>query len=393
MNIPVFDSTTLAISLALVVLAILTILINPFLRFRRKKDGDNMNQEDERPLPPLSVILTPHDEAEKLERHLPTLLHQYYPAGYQVIVVAEQGDHETEDTLKRIAHAYTQQPGHAQLYVTHIPDSSRYMSRKKLAVTLGVKAAEAEWVMLTEAYCEPASDRWLLTMAAHCDDDKNLVVGYGNYHDTTSAFKRFERLYEAHYLMREASRGTAFRTNSCNLMFRKSEFMNHDGYLGNLNLIRGEYDFMVNKYARRQGTAVVTAPEAWVIDDEPSRRTWLNTHLFYLETRKYLDRRMRHALLSNLDQTALHGNYLLQVAAMVYGGLTTNWIVVGSAVFAMLLTMILRGLIGRRAMRDFGEDIPAFKVIPYEMCIVWNRLSYLIRHRMADKLDFTTHKQ
>jgi hypothetical protein len=67
--------------------------------------------------------------------------------------------------------------------------------------------------------------------------------------------------------------------------------------------------------------------------------------------------------------------------------------VVGSAVFAMLLTMILRGLIGRRAMRDFGEDIPAFKVIPYEMCIVWNRLSYLIRHRMADKLDFTTHKQ
>lgn len=393
MNISTFDSTTLAISLALVVLAILTTLTNPFLRFRRKKDEDDMNQEDGRALPPLSLILTPHDEAAQLERHLPTLLHQYYPAGYQVIVVAEQGDHETEDTLKRIAHSYAQQPAHAKLYVTHIPDSSRYMSRKKLAVTLGVKAAEAEWVVLTEAYCEPASDRWLLTMAAHCADDKNLVVGYGNYTDTTSAFKRFERLHEAYYLMREASRGTAFRTNSCNLMFRKSEFMDHDGYLGNLNLIRGEYDFIVNKYARRLSTALVTVPEAWVIDDEPSRRTWLNTHIFYLETRKYLDRRMRHAMLFNLDQTALHGNYLLQVAAIAYGGLTTNWTVLGAAAFAIFVTFICRALIGRRALRDFGEDISAVKVIPYEICIAWNHLSYLIKHRMADKLDFTTHKQ
>ncbi len=393
MNIPVFDSTTLAISLALVVLAILTTLTNPFLRFCRKKDGEDMNHEDERPLPPLSLILTPHDEAQKLERHLPTLLHQYYPAGYQVIVVAEQGDHETEDTLKRIAHAYEQQPAHARLYVTHIPSSSRYMSRKKLAVTLGVKAAEAEWVMLTEAYSEPASDRWLLTMAAHCTDDKNLVVGYGNYTDTTSAFKRFERLHDAYYLMREASRGTAFRVNSSNLMFRKSEFMDNDGYLGNLNLIRGEYDFIVNKFARKHASALVTAPEAWVIDDEPSRHTWLNTHIFYLETRKYLDRRFRHALPFNLDQTALHGNYLLQVAAMVYGILTTNWTVVGAAALAMLITFICRAVIGRRALRDFGEDIAAVKVIPYEICIAWNRLGYLIRHRMADKLDFTTHKQ
>jgi hypothetical protein len=386
-----FDSTTLVISAALVVLAILTTLINPFLRFRRKQEEGNMDQEDGLSLPPLSLILTPHDEAEKLERHLPSLLRQYYPSGYQVIVVAEQGYPDTDDTLKRIAHAHAQQPSHAKLYITHIPSSSRYMSRKKLAVTLGVKAAQTEWVVLTEAGCEPASDRWLLTMAAHCSDDVNLVVGYGNYNSSTSAFKRFERLHEASYLMREC-RGTAYRTNSNNLMFRKSEFMAQDGYLGNLNLIRGEYDFIVNKYARRQSTALVTSPQAWVIDDEPTHHTWLHNHISYLEARKYLDRRFVHSLWGTLDQIALHINYLAEAAAIIWSSVTHNWLVMAAAGFAMLLTFVLRICIGRRILKDFGEDFAAVKVIPYEIMVVWFRLSYIIRHCLSDKLEFSTHK-
>ncbi len=393
MNTMTFDSTTLAISVALVVLAILTTLINPFLRFRLKKAEKERNQEDEQSLPPLSLILTPHDEADKLERHLPSFLRQYYPAGFQVIVVAEQGNHETDDVLKRIAHVHSENPGHASLYITYIPSSSRYMSRKKLAVTLGVKAAQTEWVMLTEACCEPASDQWLITMASHCTNDVNLVVGYGNYDSNTAPFKRFERLYEASYLMREYLKGTAFRTNSANLMFRKSEFMQHDGYLGNLNLIRGEYDFLVNKYARRQTTAVVTDPKAWVIEDKPMVNTWLNGHIFYCETRKYLDRRFVHALLPTIDQVALHLNYLAEATALAWAIVTSNWVVVGAASIAILITLFTRTLIGRRALRDFGEDFAAIKIIPYEVALVWYRMSYTIRHRLANKLDFTTHKQ
>ncbi len=48
------------------------------------------------------------------------------------------------DFLKRTA---AENP---HLYYTYIPESSRYMSRKKLQITLGVKAAKYEWIILTE---------------------------------------------------------------------------------------------------------------------------------------------------------------------------------------------------------------------------------------------------
>ena len=88
--------------------------------------------------PPITIIFTPHDNAQELAKNLPLYLNQDYPADFQVIVVAPQNDHETSDVLKRFA-------SNSHLYTTFIPESSRYMSKKKLAITLGVKAAKYDW--------------------------------------------------------------------------------------------------------------------------------------------------------------------------------------------------------------------------------------------------------
>ena len=90
---------------------------------------------------------------------------------------------------------------------------------------------------------------------------------------------------------------------------------------------------------------------------------------------------------------ALHLNYLAEATALAWAIVTSNWVVVGAASIAILITLFTRTLIGRRALRDFGEDFAAIKIIPYEVALVWYRMSYTIRHRLANKLDFTTHKQ
>ncbi|WP_048798634.1 glycosyltransferase, partial [Segatella buccae] len=184
--------------------------------------------------------ITVHDQADSLERNLPAFLSQDYP-DYRVVVVGEKGDSETEDILKRLA------ARHSRLYYTLIPESSRYMSRKKLQVTLGVKAAGSEWIVLTEATMRPQSDRWLATMATHFADDCNLVMGYAGFDDATPGYRRFIRLREACYLLRRARRGRALSTNMANLAFRKSDFLRHNGFRGNLQLVRGEYEFLVNR--------------------------------------------------------------------------------------------------------------------------------------------------
>ena len=91
--------------------------------------------------PPVSIIVTPHDKAYELDQHLPLLLEQDYPAPFRIIVVFWRGESDTDDVLKKYA-------ANPHLYATYIPDSSRYMSRKKLAITVGEKAATTEWLLL-----------------------------------------------------------------------------------------------------------------------------------------------------------------------------------------------------------------------------------------------------
>lgn len=96
------------------------------------------------------MILAPHDEPDAISRNLPAIMSQKYPAGFQIIVVVEEGENETEDVLKRFQQQLDKEPADCTIYITYIPQSSRYVSRKKLAMTLGVKAAKTEWLIMTE---------------------------------------------------------------------------------------------------------------------------------------------------------------------------------------------------------------------------------------------------
>jgi hypothetical protein len=404
MSIFELDSITILLSAILLFLTLLSAVLNPFLRFKRRPDTSNeATAEDDAAtdadakLPPLSIIIAPHDQAESLERNLPELLSQDYPSGYVVIVVRDVSDRNTDDVLKRVKEQYEahadNRPHDATLYVTSIQDSSRFMSRRKLAITLGIKAAKTEWVLLTEAFSRPASDQWLKQMARTIDDDCNLVVGYTAYDDNASAFMRFERLYREAYLMREDDNATAYHTLSTCLMLRKSEFMEGDGYLGNLQFIHGEFDFIVNKYARPDSTRLQLSPDAWMTEETPSHKTWLNRHIFYQETRRHLSRSLSHRAFVLLDHLFLHLSFLSAAAAAVYSALTARWLLLAFALVMLIAGWVVRTSIGRRAMRCFGVRVGALSYVPFELSLAWRYAGYFVRHAMASKLEFTTHKQ
>ncbi|MDE6684716.1 MAG: glycosyltransferase, partial [Duncaniella sp.] len=86
--------------------------------------------------PPVSVIVYSEDDASNLEILLPQILDQDYPAPYEVIVVNDGAVDSTKDVIARLEHRYS------NLYMTFTPQESRSLSRKKLALTLGIKAAK-----------------------------------------------------------------------------------------------------------------------------------------------------------------------------------------------------------------------------------------------------------
>ncbi len=375
----------------MVLLAILGSLINPFLRSMRfpkqeTTESESIDSDEEAAAVPVTVLITAHDNLPELERNLPMFLNQRYAADYQVIVVCQSTDGETQDFLKRMA------AENSRLYYTFIPESSRYMSRKKLQITLGVKAAKHEWIIMTEPTCKPENEKWLQTMARQCKEPNHLVLGYVALGNETKGVRRFENIRKAYYILRRAQNTYGYRTHMPNVAFRKSDFMKNHGYQGNLEYVRGEYDFLVNKYALCGDTAVELDSNGWLTKDEPTDKSWHNAHLYLLASRKSLERAFSMRTLMFFDHLMPHLSLIASMAVGAYAALTSDWILTGCAGFSILLLLLLRIIIAHKAIRHFDDELSTLMLPFYEYGIIWRNLASKMRYWRADKNDFTSHK-
>lgn len=378
------DTISATVCIIIVLLVIVSSLANPFLRKIRCTDTDSIIVGDSE-LPKVSVLVLAGNNAKALDEHLPLILTQDYSPGYEVIVVGEQGDSSVETVMKQ----YSQ---NKHLYTTCIPPNSLFMSKKKLAVTLGVKATHFDWIVMIDSTCRPDSDQWLTAMARHMDKDANLVIGYSNYEANTPSFYRFDRLRHDCYILRYAQRSTAYRANGTNIAFRRSEFMEANGYRGNLQFVHGEYDFIVNKYARPGSTRVAIEEEARVREDNPTVKTWRERNVAFANIRKFLNHSFSVRCAYNTDMLLEYVNIAVSLVACVLSALTHNWIVLAVSIIGMALTIAVRTISAKNIYRYFGEDISGWKTFFYEMGTIWHTLATKIRYIKSDKREFSTHK-
>ena len=381
----IIDTLSIIACLIIVLLTATSLFANPFIRRIQQKGYVDPQLVDEQHLPNVTVLVLANNNAHALDAHLPLLLTQDYPADYEVVVVGEQSDLHVETAIKQFAQ-------NKHLYATYIPPRSLFMSKKKLAVALGVKAAHFDWVLLLDSNSHPVSDTWLKSMASHMDPDANLVIGYSNYDQDTKSYYRFDRLRNDCYLLRCAQRSIAYRANGVNIAFRKSEFIENDGYRGNLHLVNGEYDFIVNKYARPYSARIAIEPDAWVREETPTPKTWHDRNICYASVRKCLQRSFGIKALFTIDLTMMHLNYTLLLLSIVASAILHNWLVLAVASLALILTLVLRTMAAKKVYRQFGEQIASWKTVFYELYIVCHSLATNIRYTKSDKRDFTTHK-
>jgi ADP-ribose pyrophosphatase len=124
--------------------------------------------------PPVSVIICAKDEVDNLRKYLPFVLQQEYP-DFEVIVVNDGSTDETEDLLTDLKKTYS------NLRSTFVPVGVTNLSTKKLALTLGIKAAKNDWLLFTDADCMPEDKTWISRMARNFNPGVEFVLGYGAY--------------------------------------------------------------------------------------------------------------------------------------------------------------------------------------------------------------------
>ena len=223
------------------------------------------NAEVSGKLPPLSVVICAKNEAANLKKFLPGILEQDYPE-FQVVVVNDTSTDETELVLAEMKNNYN------NLYYTFIPVDKKFFHGKKLALTLGIKAAKYDHLVLTDADCYPASKEWLRHMAGTFTDTKKIVLGYGGYEKHKGLLNlmvRFETFWNAVQYFGFALTVRPFMGVGRNIAYEKQLFTDSSQFRNNLSVASGDDDLFIIEAGTKQNTTICSIPESHTLSIPP----------------------------------------------------------------------------------------------------------------------------
>jgi poly-beta-1,6-N-acetyl-D-glucosamine synthase len=215
-------------------------------------------------LPPISVIICAKNEARNLRLNLPAILQQKYP-NFEVWVVDDASTDDTATVLQTFAKTYK----HLHIY-TVAPDAVRELHGKKYALTQGLRCANYEVVLLTDADCAPENAAWIRTMATALRQDAayEIVLGYSPYLPQKGVLNnwiRFETIYTALQYMSLAQIGLPYMGVGRNLLYRKALFAQSGGLTADADLLSGDDDLFVRDAATARNTAICLHPHSFVL--------------------------------------------------------------------------------------------------------------------------------
>jgi glycosyltransferase involved in cell wall biosynthesis len=196
---------------------------------------------------PVSVIIAAHNEAANLQRLIPALLRQQYPC-FEVLVV---DDRSADDTKKNMAELSHNNPNLRILPIEHTPPG---IHPKKYALTHGITRARYEHLLLTDADCLPASDRWIEEMAKGFFAETAIVLGYSPYIRISGFLNkliRYETLLTALQYLSFSMKGHTYMGVGRNLAYTKTSFNQVRGFGSHSNILGGDDDLLVQQ-ARQQ---------------------------------------------------------------------------------------------------------------------------------------------
>ena len=227
--------------------AVLNLLCLPVLiRYRRK------NTEGAAALP-VSLVIAAKNELENLKVLLPLVLEQNH-AEYEVVVVDDRSDDGTYEYLLE------QCKQHPVLHRVRIDETPDHISRKKYALTLGIRACRHDIVLLCDADCRPASPDWMSVMTDPLvRPEVSFVLGYSQYerrHGFLNLFIRFETLLTGFRYVALALMGRPYMGVGRNLAYRKNVFLANNGFGRYQRLLGGDDDLFVQAHARGSNTRV-----------------------------------------------------------------------------------------------------------------------------------------
>ncbi|MDZ4821860.1 MAG: glycosyltransferase [Flavobacteriales bacterium] len=218
--------------------------------------------------PPVSVVISAKNEERSLMEHLPHIMNQDYK-NFEVVVVNDSSWDDTQTVLKALSLKYS------NLHVVNLDEEKQSMGGKKFALTLGIKAAKHDLILLTDADCIPASNQWLRKMTGALGEKKQIVLGfspYAKHKGLLNQLIRFDAWMIGMQYFGFAKAGIPYMGVGRNLAYNKELFFRMGGFRAHYHLASGDDDLFVNHAANDRNTVVQLSPLSHTIS-EP-KKTW-----------------------------------------------------------------------------------------------------------------------
>jgi glycosyltransferase involved in cell wall biosynthesis len=261
---------------------------------------------------PVSVIICARDEAANLVKNLPGALVQKYKTTHEVIVVNDNSLDESKYILEEYQREFK------QLQLVELKQEARFIPGKKFPLSVGIKTAKHEVVLLTDADCVPASEFWIEKMQDGFKDEIEIVLGYGALHKKKGFFNkmvRWETFHTALQYLSYAKSGMAYMGVGRNLSYKKSVFFRHKGFSAHNHVPGGDDDLFINKAATKKNTAIVIDKDSFTLSAPATTwKQWIRQKKRHYTTSKYY--KPLHKFLLGLYAFSLFLFYPLFIASL-----------------------------------------------------------------------------
>ena len=239
--------------------------------FKKKETGFNKE---------VSIVVCGYNEAENLEILIPKILEQDYPY-FQLVVVNDQSNDDTKMILKQWEY-------HPRVKIVTITDDIPKRAGKKFALSLGIKAAKYDYLLLTDADCVPEDNQWISSMVSSFSEKTQIVLGYGAYQKKKGLLNklvRFDTFLVALQYFSYSLIGKTYMGVGRNLAYKKSLFFDNKGFATHLHIPSGDDDLFIREVATTQNTTISIDKSAATISvPKESWSSWIRQKSRHLST-------------------------------------------------------------------------------------------------------------
>lgn len=234
--------------------------------------------------PPASIVICAKNEDDNLAEFLPLIFAQEYP-NFEVVVVNDCSWDNTADFLKEFAKK------HSNLKIVTIKEDETYAHGKKVALMMGIKGANNEHMLLTDADCKPNSKFWLRDMMQHFAGETEIVLGYGGYEKQKGFLNkiiRYDTFMIAVQFLSFALAGKTYMGTGRNLAYKKSLFFKMKGFASHYHIESGDDDLFVNEAATKRNSKIEVSVESHTISRvKKTFKSWFRQKRRHVTTFKF----------------------------------------------------------------------------------------------------------